>query len=96
MACYSPANDTVGMPDRNRFKSEDHYHATLFHELVHSTGHEKRLKRASVMKRNGYGSDPYAKEELIAELGSAFLCGHANIVDRTIDSSAMRYHLPPI
>jgi antirestriction protein ArdC len=60
----------------------------LFHDLVHSTGHEKRLKRASVVERNGYGSDPYAKEELIAEMGSAFLCGYAGIVDRTINHSA--------
>jgi antirestriction protein ArdC len=88
MASYSPVSDVVNMPDRARFQSEDHYHATLFHELVHSTGHEKRLKRASIMERNGYGSNPYAKEELIAEMGSAFLCGHAGIVDRTIDSSA--------
>jgi len=88
LASYSPASDVVNMPDRVRFKSEDHYYATLFHELVHATGHEKRLKRASIMERNGYGSNPYAKEELIAEMGSAFLCGHAGIVDRTIDSSA--------
>jgi len=88
MASYSPSNDVVNMPDRVRFQSEDHYHATLFHELVHSTGHEKRLKRASIMARNGYGSEPYGKEELIAEMGSAFLCGYASIVDRTIDSSA--------
>jgi len=88
MASYSPVSDVVNMPDRARFKSEDHYHATLFHELVHATGHEKRLKRASIMERNGYGSDPYAKEELIAEMGSAFLCGYAGIEDRTIDSSA--------
>jgi antirestriction protein ArdC len=87
-AYYSPVNDLIGIPDTSRFESADHYHATLFHELVHSTGHEKRLKRASIMERNGYGSDPYGKEELIAELGSAFLCGHAGIVDRTIDSSA--------
>ena len=87
-AYYSPTSDVVGMPDSNRFKTADHYHATLFHELVHSTGHEQRLKRASIMERNGYGSDPYAKEELIAEMGSAFLCGYAGIVDRTIDSSA--------
>ena len=87
-AYYSPANDTIGMPDSNRFETADHYHATLFHELVHSTGHEKRLKRASIMERNGYGSEPYGKEELIAEMGSAFLCGYAGIVDRTIDSSA--------
>ena len=88
MASYSPSSDVVNMPDLVRFESEDHYHATLFHELVHSTGHEKRLKRASIMERNGYGSDPYAKEELIAEMGGAFLCGYAGIVDRTIDSSA--------
>ena len=88
MASYSPVSDVVNMPDRARFKSEDHYHATLFHELVHATGHEKRLKRASIMERNGYGSDPYAKEELIAEMGSAFLCGYAGIEDRTINSSA--------
>ena len=88
MAAYSPASDVVSMPEPVRFQSEDHYYATLFHELVHSTGHEKRLKRASIMERNGYDSDPYAKEELIAEMGSAFLCGHAGIVDRTINSSA--------
>jgi len=88
MASYSPAGDVVNMPDPARFKSEDHYYATLFHELVHSTGHEQRLKRAGILERNGYGSDPYAKEELVAELGGAFLCGHTGIVDRTINSSA--------
>jgi len=87
-AFYQPVNDTVGMPERKRFESEDAYHATLFHELVHSTGHESRLKRASIMERNGFGSMPYCKEELVAELGSAFLCGQAEIVDRTIDNSA--------
>jgi len=87
-AFYSPLEDTVGIPARERFDGEAGYYATLFHELVHSTGHEKRLKRASVAERNGFGSDPYCKEELIAELGSAFLCGYADIVDRTIDNSA--------
>ena len=85
-AFYSPPDDTVGMPERKRFNTDDSYHATLYHELLHSTGSEKRLKRASIMERNGYGSDPYCKEELIAELGSAFLCGQAGIVERTIDS----------
>jgi antirestriction protein ArdC len=87
-AYYAPRQDTVGMPDARRFRTEDGYHATLFHELVHSTGHEKRLKRQSITERNGYGSDPYCKEELVAELGSAFLCGQAGIVERTIDGSA--------
>lgn len=87
-AYYTPVNDMVGMPEPKRFDTEDAYHSTLFHELVHSTGHEKRLKRQSITERNGFGSDPYCKEELIAELGSAFLCGQAGIVERTIDSSA--------
>jgi antirestriction protein ArdC len=87
-AFYSLSDDCVGMPTRERFNAEAGYYATLFHELIHSTGHEKRLKRGSIAERNGYGSDPYCKEELIAELGSAFLCGYADIVDRTIDNSA--------
>lgn len=87
-AYYSPTEDAVGMPGRECFKTEDSYHATLFHELVHSTGHEKRLKRAGIAERNRFGSDPYCKEELVAEIGSAFLCGYAGIVDGTIDSSA--------
>ena len=87
-AYYAPRQDIVGMPEPKSFKTEDGYHATLFHELVHSTGHEKRLKRQSITERNGFGSDPYCKEELVAELGSAFLCGQAGIVERTIESSA--------
>jgi antirestriction protein ArdC len=87
-AYYAPRQDTVGMPEVKRFKTEDGYHASLFHELVHATGHERRLKRQSIMERNGFGSDSYCKEELIAELGSAFLCGQACIVERTIDNSA--------
>jgi len=87
-AFYSPHEDCVGMPERERFDGEAGYFATLFHELIHATGHEKRLKRASLTERNGFGSDPYCKEELIAELGSAFLCGYADIVERTIDNSA--------
>jgi len=87
-AFYSPTDDCVGMPERERFESEVGYFAALFHELVHATGHEKRLNRASITERNGFGSNPYCKEELIAELGSAFLCGYADIADRTIDNSA--------
>jgi antirestriction protein ArdC len=87
-AYYAPRQDIVGMPEKKRFENEEAYHAALFHELVHSTGHEKRLKRQSITERNGFGTDPYCKEELVAELGSAFLCGQAGIVERTIDSSA--------
>lgn len=90
MACayYSPPDDCVGMPVRERFETEEKYYSTLFHELVHSTGHEKRLNRASFNGHYGFGSDPYSKEELVAEMGAAFLCGQAEITEQTIDDSA--------
>lgn len=87
-AYYSPREDCVGLPPRERFERTEDYYSTVFHELVHSTGHEKRLKRSTVMESNGFGSNPYCKEELIAEMGAAFLCGQAEIGERTIDNSA--------
>jgi antirestriction protein ArdC len=87
-AYYSPREDCVGLPPRERFERTEDYYSTVFHEFVHSTGHEKRLKRSTLAESAGYGSDPYCKEELIAEMGAAFLCGLAEIGERTIDNSA--------
>ncbi len=87
-AFYSPREDFVGLPVRDRFEQAEGYYATLFHELVHATGHESRLNRATARELSGFGSNPYCKEELIAEMGAAFLCGHAEITERTIDNSA--------
>jgi antirestriction protein ArdC len=91
-AFYSPTKDIVGMPRPEQFNSSEHYFSVLFHELTHSTGHASRLSRKSVCRTNGklaaFGTDPYAKEELVAEMGAAFLCGHAGIVDCTVDNSA--------
>jgi antirestriction protein ArdC len=91
-AFYSPREDYVGLPARERFEQTEGYYATLFHELVHATGHESRLNRASLTEKAGFGSNPYCKEELIAEMGAAFLCGHAEIAERTIDNSAAYLH----
>ena len=85
---YSPKEDCVSMPLRKKFGKEEEYYSTLFHELVHSTGHESRLRRATLTGKTGFGSDRYGKEELIAEMGAAFLCGHAGIIDRTVENSA--------
>jgi len=87
-AFYSPSEDCVGLPVRERFERAEGYYATLFHELVHATGHESRLNRVTLTEKAGYGSNPYCKEELIAEMGAAFLCGQAEIAERTIDNSA--------
>ncbi len=69
-ACYSPLSDFISMPKKERFKTSGDYYCTLFHELTHWTGHHSRLNRDF----NGrFGDEAYAFEELIAEMGSAFL-----------------------
>ena len=68
--------DSIGMPSADAFKSPEHYASTLAHELVHWTGHESRLAR-TFGKR--FGDEAYAFEELIAEIGSAFVCASTGI-----------------
>lgn len=87
-ASYAPALDVVTMPDVKQFESSEAYYSTLFHELTHATGHFTRLNRKEVTEPNRFGSDPYSREELVAEMGSAFLCGHCAIENKTIDQSA--------
>ena len=91
-AFYSPAGDFVGMPSPEQFKTGEDYYATLAHELTHSTGHASRLNRKGISGSDGqwssFGSDSYSREELCAEMGSAFLCAEAGIVERTINNSA--------
>jgi len=76
-AFYRPSADLVGMPKPEQFESSESYYTTLFHELVHSTGHEKRTGR--VEEWTTFGSDPYAKEELVAEMGASMLAGLAGL-----------------
>lgn len=71
-AHYSGATDHVQMPAFEAFRSPESYYATLAHELTHWTKHPKRLDRDFGRKR--WGDEGYAKEELVAELGAAFLC----------------------
>jgi antirestriction protein ArdC len=76
------------MPSRTAFRSQAEYYSTLFHELTHSTGHAKRLGREDIDKIQPVGSEDYSKEELVAEMGSAMLCGVAGIEQATIGNSA--------
>ena len=78
-AHYSPALDYVQMPERGQFADSELYYHTLFHELSHSTGHESRLNRDSLIQPKPYGSEDYSKEELVAEMAAAFLSGEAGI-----------------
>ena len=87
-AWYRPKEDLVGMPPFESFESADAFYATLFHEIVHSTGHEKRLNRAGVMGAIQFGSETYGHEELVAEMGSAFLCAGLGLDNSLLANSA--------
>lgn len=76
-AFYSPGMDCVVVPPQPAFFEQINFYRTALHELTHATGHAKRLGRDLT---NAFGSKDYAREELIAEMGSAFLCAALGIV----------------
>lgn len=75
-AYFRPSTDEIVIPDRYRFSETADLYATILHELTHWTGHKSRLNRES---KGGFGSKDYAFEELVAELGSAFLMADLGI-----------------
>jgi len=77
MACYSPALDQISLPDFASFASAHDYYATRGHETVHWTAHPSRLDRDLGARR--FGDEGYAREELVAELGAAFLCAELGV-----------------
>ena len=72
-AFYSPAFDYIQVPCKEQYRNVEEFYSTLFHEMVHSTGYKTRLDREDVKDCMYFGSENYSKEELTAELGSAFL-----------------------
>ena len=87
-AYYQPRTDSVHMPEQPRFASCEEYYSTLFHELSHSTGHSLRLDRKLDTDPKPFGTPDYGKEELIAEMAAAFLCGHAGIHPTVAENQA--------
>jgi len=86
-AYYASTLDRVQLPPRNSFKSSPYYYKTAFHELIHATMHESRLNRD--VGGHIFGSKDYSKEELVAEMGCAFLMGATGIEnDDTVTNSA--------
>jgi antirestriction protein ArdC len=71
-AFYAPSVDRIQLPNKGTFNSEANYYATAFHELVHWTGAKHRLDRN--LDKGRFGNPAYAFEELVAEMGAAFLC----------------------
>ena len=81
-AAYSPQMDIITCPEIGQFRTSEHYYATMFHECIHSTG--PRLDRFNRTDPVCFGSDTYGREELVAEIGSAYLAALTGI-----DSSAV-------
>lgn len=81
-AYYASSKDEIHMPDINRFRSEYSYLATFFHEASHATGHKSRLNRDMT---GGFGSETYAKEELRAEVSSAFTAQAVGISQQNME-----------
>jgi antirestriction protein ArdC len=87
-AFYRPATDSIRMPVRETFDGAEEYYSTMFHEFTHSTGHESRLNRPGIVETHFFGDEIYSKEELVAEMGAAMLCGTLGIENKTIKNSA--------
>lgn len=85
-AYYASSLDYVQMPPLEAFRDAESHAATLAHEITHWTRHESRLAREFGRKR--WGDEAYAMEELVAELGSAFLCADLNITPEVRDDHA--------
>ena len=75
-AYYAPGADFVQVPPQPAFREQINYYRTAFHELSHWTGHAKRLNRD---QSGRFGSQPYAREELCAEISAAFICAALGI-----------------
>ncbi|MED3563969.1 ArdC family protein [Bacillus xiapuensis] len=87
-AYYLPGRDHINVPPLKDFKIADEFYSTLFHEMVHSTGHNSRLKRSGIIEKASFGDEVYSKEELVAEMGAQMLCTVSGIDNSTIENSA--------
>ena len=87
--CYSWREDRVALPHLSQFESADEYYSTLFHEIVHASGHKRRLNR--VGEQEGDAHARYSFEELVAEFGAAFLCAFSGIDNAGTEALAASY-----
>lgn len=78
-AYYSISKDEIVIPEKSQFVDGESYYGTMLHEMTHSSGHESRLNR---LKPAAFGSEEYAREELVAELGSALLASRYGMANR--------------
>lgn len=87
-AYYAPSLDVVQLPVWESFAEAEGYYSTAFHEMGHSTGHPSRLARDGHLEGHRFGDESYSKEELVAEMTAAMLCGFTGIEQETLPRSA--------
>jgi antirestriction protein ArdC len=90
-AYYSEKDDVIRIPVPSTFYSQESYYHTLYHEMTHATGHGSRLNREGITQQVKFGSERYSQEELIAELGAAFLSNEAGILDQVRFENSAAY-----
>ena len=90
-AFYSPSLDYIQVPCKEQYQNIEEFYSTLFHEMTHSTGHKNRLDREDVKDCMYFGSENYSKEELCAELGSAFLINKLGIASSKSFNNSTAY-----
>ena len=86
-AYYDCEKDYINMPKQGSFDSAESYYDTLYHELVHATGHSTRLNRKEITEPTTYSSEPYSIEELTAEIGACYLNSISGISERVFDNN---------
>lgn len=91
-AFYNPKEDFINMPSMIEFNNSESYYETLFHELIHSTGHQSRLNRKELINGTYFGSGFYSIEELTAELGACYLKFHTGIKTTELENNAAYIH----
>jgi antirestriction protein ArdC len=88
-ACFTPALNKISMPNPEDFSSPSHYYATLFHEIGHALALPATGENLS--KNGSFGSDPYAKEELVAEIFSCFCLSYVGIMEDGLFTNGKAY-----
>jgi len=87
-AYYRALTDTINLPRPELFEEPEEYYSTAFHELIHATGHESRLNRRPSSEIRHFGDREYSQEELVSEMGAAFLCAESGIAPAVINNQA--------
>lgn len=90
-AYYTPLMDKITMPARTQFPEVEEYYSTIFHEMIHSTGHKKRLNRFTNEDQTIFGSESYSKEELVAEIGSNMILSTLGIENPKQQENTIAY-----